>query len=125
MNKARHVREKAEKVEEATFSWDNVQAMTEADRLLAERLQAKEQEELIDEEKEILFVELLEKRKKHFAVLRAQEKRNKPQTIAQKKSTMSTYLKHMCWELYFELIMTKHIKDGGPTRQSWNNINAD
>ncbi|GKB93516.1 putative RNA-directed DNA polymerase, eukaryota, reverse transcriptase zinc-binding domain protein [Tanacetum coccineum] len=30
-----------------------------------------------------------------------------------------------CWELYFELIMTKHIKDGGPTRQSWNNINAD
>ncbi|GKF41821.1 hypothetical protein Tco_0125163, partial [Tanacetum coccineum] len=96
-----------------------------ADRLLAERLQAKEKEELIEEEKERLFVELLEKRKKHFAVLRAQEKRNKPQTIAQKKSTMSTYLKHMCWELYFELIMTKHIKDGGPTRQSWNNINAD
>ncbi|GKF72735.1 hypothetical protein Tco_0208849, partial [Tanacetum coccineum] len=32
---------------------------------------------------------------------------------------------HWCWELYFELIMTKHIKDGGPTRQSWNNINAD
>ncbi|GJR37943.1 hypothetical protein Tco_1213627 [Tanacetum coccineum] len=30
-----------------------------------------------------------------------------------------------CWELYFELIMTKHIKGGGPTRQSWNNINAD
>ncbi|GKD19973.1 putative reverse transcriptase domain-containing protein [Tanacetum coccineum] len=27
----------------------------------------------------------------------------------------------ICWELYFELIMTKHIKDGGPTRQSWNN----
>ncbi|GKG49913.1 hypothetical protein Tco_0518687, partial [Tanacetum coccineum] len=24
----------------------------------------------------------------------------------------------LCWELYFELIMTKHIKDGGPTRQS-------
>ncbi|GKE41516.1 hypothetical protein Tco_1468800, partial [Tanacetum coccineum] len=22
-----------------------------------------------------------------------------------------------CWELYFELIMTKHIKGGGPTRQ--------
>ncbi|GKF29069.1 putative ribonuclease H-like domain-containing protein [Tanacetum coccineum] len=30
-----------------------------------------------------------------------------------------------CWELYFQLIMTKHIKDGGSTRQSWNNINAD
>ncbi|GJS82850.1 hypothetical protein Tco_0749391 [Tanacetum coccineum] len=67
----------------------------EADRLLAERLQTKEQEELTDEEKARLFVELLEKIKKHFAVLRAQEKRNKPPTKAQKKSTMSTYLKHM------------------------------
>ncbi|GJR75796.1 hypothetical protein Tco_0088161 [Tanacetum coccineum] len=91
----RLVREKAEKVEEANISWDNVQAMIKANRLLAERLQAREQEELTDEEKAILFVELLEKRKKHFAALRAQEKRNKPPTKAQKKSTMSTYLKHM------------------------------
>ncbi|GJY29359.1 hypothetical protein Tco_0405126 [Tanacetum coccineum] len=65
------------------------------DRLLAERLQAREQEELIDEEKARLFVELLEKKKKHVAALRAQEKRNKPPTKAQKKSTMSSYLKHM------------------------------
>ncbi|GKC61137.1 hypothetical protein Tco_1088735, partial [Tanacetum coccineum] len=36
-----------------------------------------------------------EKRKKHFSALRAQEKRNKPPTKAQKKSTMSTYLKNM------------------------------
>ncbi|GJS30605.1 hypothetical protein Tco_0491225 [Tanacetum coccineum] len=92
---ARLVREKAEEVEEANISWDNVQAMIEADRLLAERLQAREQEKLTDEEKARLFVELLEKRKKHFAALRAQEKRNKPPTKAQKKSTMSTYLKHM------------------------------
>ncbi|GJT72560.1 hypothetical protein Tco_1031846 [Tanacetum coccineum] len=74
---------------------DNVQARIEADRLLAEKLQAREQEELTDEEKARLFVELLEKRKKHFAGLRAQEKRNKPPTKAQKKSTMSTYLKNM------------------------------
>ncbi|GJY81819.1 hypothetical protein Tco_0494570 [Tanacetum coccineum] len=87
--------EKTEKVEEANISWDNVQAMIEADRLLAERLQAREQEELTDEEKARLFVELLEKRKKHFSTLRAQEKRNKPPTKAQKKRTMSTYLKHM------------------------------
>ncbi|GJZ74122.1 putative ribonuclease H-like domain-containing protein [Tanacetum coccineum] len=65
------------------------------DRLLDERLQAREQKELTDEEKARLFVELLEKRKKHFTALRAQEKRNKPPTKAQKKSTMSTYLKHM------------------------------
>ncbi|GKC71009.1 hypothetical protein Tco_1116892 [Tanacetum coccineum] len=58
-------------------------------------MQEREQEELIDEEKARLFVELLEKRKKHFAALRAQEKRNKPPTKAQKKSTMSTDLKHM------------------------------
>ncbi|GKC31009.1 hypothetical protein Tco_1038303 [Tanacetum coccineum] len=92
---ARLVREKAKKVEEANISWDNVQAMIEADRLLAERLQAREQEELADEEKARLFVELLEKRKKHYAALIAQEKRNKPPTKAQKKSTMSTYLKHV------------------------------
>ncbi|GJV63087.1 hypothetical protein Tco_1473915 [Tanacetum coccineum] len=48
---ARLAREKAKKVEEANILWDNVQAMIEADRLLAERLQAREQEELTDEEK--------------------------------------------------------------------------
>ncbi|GKB35893.1 hypothetical protein Tco_0880835 [Tanacetum coccineum] len=69
--------------------------MIKADRLLAKRLQAREQEELTDDEMARLFVELLEKRKKHFVALRAQEKRNKPPTKAQKKSTMSTYLKHM------------------------------
>ncbi|GKF70021.1 hypothetical protein Tco_0203078, partial [Tanacetum coccineum] len=52
-------------------SWENTQAMMEADRLLAERLQSKESEELIDEEKAKLFMELMEKRRKHFAALRA------------------------------------------------------
>ncbi|GJV75062.1 hypothetical protein Tco_1506646 [Tanacetum coccineum] len=69
--------------------------MIEVDRLLAERLQTREQEELSIEEKLKLFVELLEKRKKHFAALRAQEKRNKPPTKAQKRNTMSTYLKNI------------------------------
>ncbi|GJV33568.1 hypothetical protein Tco_1393968 [Tanacetum coccineum] len=76
-------------------SWDNTEAIMDAERLLAERLQAREQKELTDKEKARLFVELLEKRKKHFAALRAIEKRNKPPTKVQKKSTMSTYLKHM------------------------------
>ncbi|GJY04522.1 hypothetical protein Tco_0370462 [Tanacetum coccineum] len=61
-------------------SWENIQAMMEADRLLAERLQSKEREELTDEEKAKLFMELIEKRRKHFAALRAQEKINKPPT---------------------------------------------
>ncbi|GJV54633.1 hypothetical protein Tco_1455638 [Tanacetum coccineum] len=69
--------------------------MIEVDRLLAERLQTREQEELTDKEKARLFADLLEKRKKHFAALRAKEKRIKPPTKAQKKSIMSTYLKHM------------------------------
>ncbi|GJR69030.1 hypothetical protein Tco_0015095 [Tanacetum coccineum] len=40
-------------------SWENTQAMIEADRLLAERLQSKEREELTDEEKAKLFMELM------------------------------------------------------------------
>ncbi|GJT00154.1 hypothetical protein Tco_0821323 [Tanacetum coccineum] len=58
-------------------------------------MQTKEQEQLSIKEKSKLFVELLEKRKKHFAALRAQEKRSKPPTKAQKRNTMSTYLKNM------------------------------
>ncbi|GJT02838.1 hypothetical protein Tco_0824007, partial [Tanacetum coccineum] len=73
----------------------NTKAMMEADRLLAERFQSKEREELTDEEKAKLFMELMEKRRKHFAALRAQEKRNRPPTKAQKRTQMSTYLKHM------------------------------
>ncbi|GJY74400.1 hypothetical protein Tco_0478831 [Tanacetum coccineum] len=76
-------------------SWENTQAMMEADRLLAERLQTREQEELTDEEKAKLFMEFMEKRRKHFAALRAQEKRNRPPTKAQKRNQMSVYLKHM------------------------------
>ncbi|GKE59457.1 hypothetical protein Tco_1498642 [Tanacetum coccineum] len=82
----------ARKQEEANIglieSWENTQAMIKADRLLAERLQLMEREELIDEEKEKLFMELIEKRRKHFAVLRAQEKRNRPPTKAQKRTQM-------------------------------------
>ncbi|GKF04599.1 hypothetical protein Tco_0035267, partial [Tanacetum coccineum] len=44
-----------------TESWENTQAMMEADRLMAERLQSKEREELTDEEKAKLFMELMEK----------------------------------------------------------------
>ncbi|GKD53816.1 hypothetical protein Tco_1287203, partial [Tanacetum coccineum] len=65
------------------------------DRLLPERLQTREREELTDEEKGKLLMELMEKRRKHFATLRAAEKRNRPPTKAYKRSQMSTYLKHM------------------------------
>ncbi|GJV57177.1 hypothetical protein Tco_1458182 [Tanacetum coccineum] len=65
----RLAREKAQQIKEANIvAWDN---------------------------KSKLFVQLLEARKKHFAVIRAQEERNKPPNKAQKRNTMSTYLKNM------------------------------
>nr|GEX92336.1 hypothetical protein [Tanacetum cinerariifolium] len=56
---------------------------------------SQEQEELFDAEKATLFQNLLVKRRKHFAAKSAEEKRNKPQTQAQKRKIMCTYLKNM------------------------------
>ncbi|GJT49491.1 hypothetical protein Tco_0975648 [Tanacetum coccineum] len=85
-----------EREEDANIvEWDNAQAMMDADYELAARLQAQEQEELTIEEKSRLFVELMDKRKKHFARLRAEERRRKPLTKAQKRNQMCTYLKNM------------------------------
>nr|GEU54076.1 uncharacterized mitochondrial protein AtMg00810-like [Tanacetum cinerariifolium] len=50
---------------------DNTQAMIDADYELAARLQEEEGEELTIKEKSRLFVELMDKRKKYFARLRA------------------------------------------------------
>ncbi|GJX83034.1 ribonuclease H-like domain-containing protein [Tanacetum coccineum] len=66
-----------------------------ADYELAQRLQAEEQGELKIEERSKLFVELMDKRKKHFAKLRAKEIIRKPPTKAQKRDQMCTYLKNM------------------------------
>ncbi|GJX07685.1 hypothetical protein Tco_0195617 [Tanacetum coccineum] len=73
----------------------NVIEEPNADYQMAQQMQAEEQEKLSIEEKSKLFVQLLEARKKHFAVMRTQEMRNKPSTKAQKRNTMSTYLKNM------------------------------
>ncbi|GJY06172.1 hypothetical protein Tco_0373226, partial [Tanacetum coccineum] len=64
--------------------WDNVQTMMDVDYELAARLQEQEQEELTIEESSKLFVELMDKRKKHFARLRAEEQRRKLSTKKQK-----------------------------------------
>ncbi|GKC47801.1 hypothetical protein Tco_1065523, partial [Tanacetum coccineum] len=74
---------------------DDIHAKIDVDYQLAERLQAQEQEELSVEENAILFQQLLEKRRKHFAAKRAEEKRNKPPTKAQQRQIMCTYLKNM------------------------------
>ncbi|GJS40216.1 hypothetical protein Tco_0565259 [Tanacetum coccineum] len=69
--------------------------MMEADFELAQRLQAEEQGEITIEERSRLFVELMNRRKKHFAKLRTEEIRRKPPTKTQKRNQMSTYLKNM------------------------------
>nr|GFA16976.1 hypothetical protein [Tanacetum cinerariifolium] len=80
-------REKAEKEERANIAlietWEDIQAKIDVDHQLAERLQAQEQEELSGVEKATLFQQILEKRRKHFAAKRSEEKRNKPPTKAQ------------------------------------------
>ncbi|GJZ49599.1 hypothetical protein Tco_0603789 [Tanacetum coccineum] len=81
--------------EDNIVSWDNAQAMMEADYQMAERLHSEEQASLTDEQKASLFVQLLDTRKKHFAALRAQEIRNKPPTKKQKRTIMCNYLKNM------------------------------
>ncbi|GJS95153.1 ribonuclease H-like domain-containing protein [Tanacetum coccineum] len=81
-------------VEEAVVMADAV-TIPDADYQLVERLHAQEQHELIIEEKSTLFVQFLEKRKKHFAAKRAEEKRNMPPTRAQQRIIMRTYLKNM------------------------------
>ncbi|GJW30199.1 hypothetical protein Tco_0047074 [Tanacetum coccineum] len=75
-----------------TTTADDLTDLTLAQTLIEIR---KEQEKLSIEEKSKLFVQLLEARKKHFAAMGAQEKRNKLPTKAQKRNTMSTYLKNM------------------------------
>ncbi|GJW96519.1 putative ribonuclease H-like domain-containing protein [Tanacetum coccineum] len=66
--------------------------MMEADYELAQRLQAKEQGELTIEERSKLYVELMDRRKKHFAKLRAEEIRRKPPTKAQKRNQMYSFV---------------------------------
>ncbi|GKD87440.1 hypothetical protein Tco_1358594, partial [Tanacetum coccineum] len=82
-----------QKEEEANIalieSWDNTQAMMEADFELAQRLQAEEQGDITIEERSRLFVELMNRRKKHFAKLRVEEITRKPPTKAQKRNQIS------------------------------------
>ncbi|GJX68850.1 putative ribonuclease H-like domain-containing protein [Tanacetum coccineum] len=91
----RLARKKAQQVEKANITWDDIQAKIDADYQLDKRLQAQEQQELTIKEKSTLSIQLLEKRKKHFAAKRAEEKRNMPPTRYQQRSIMCTYLKNM------------------------------
>nr|GEW32327.1 hypothetical protein [Tanacetum cinerariifolium] len=100
----RNARQKEEDANIALIAeWDDVQAMIDAYHKLAERLQAEEQGELTIKERSKLFVELLNERKKHFTRLRAEEKRRKLPTKAQKMNQMCTYLKNMACFTHYQL----------------------
>ncbi|GKA40033.1 hypothetical protein Tco_0732626, partial [Tanacetum coccineum] len=92
----RLARQKEEEAKIALIeSWDNTQAMMDVDFELAQRLQAEEQGEITIEERSRLFIEIMNKRKKQFEMLRAEEIRRKPPTKAQKRNQMSSYLNNM------------------------------
>ncbi|GJZ55443.1 putative ribonuclease H-like domain-containing protein, partial [Tanacetum coccineum] len=98
-------------------SWENTQAMMEADRLLAERLQSKEREEFTDEEKAKLFMELMEEKKKNIlAALKEQEKsKTDPSYQGQQKRTQkvsSFLLRTMLWgsEVHESIEKKKRLK---------------
>nr|GEX83098.1 hypothetical protein [Tanacetum cinerariifolium] len=70
----RLVRQKEEEASIAIIeSWDNTQAMTDADYEQAARLQEEERRELNIEEKSSLFVKLMDKRNIYFARLRVEK----------------------------------------------------
>nr|GEW33596.1 reverse transcriptase domain-containing protein [Tanacetum cinerariifolium] len=79
----RIAREKDEVNIDVIEQWDEVQAKIDANIELAQKLQTKEQEQLIDAEKARLFMEILEKRRKFCARKREIEKMNRPPTKAQ------------------------------------------
>ncbi|GJV89800.1 hypothetical protein Tco_1533738 [Tanacetum coccineum] len=66
--------------------WDEIQARVEADEEFAQRLQSKEREMYSEAEKARLLAELINERKRYFAAQRAEERRNKPLTQAQKRT---------------------------------------
>ncbi|GKB90427.1 hypothetical protein Tco_0962699 [Tanacetum coccineum] len=111
--------------EDNLISWDNTQAMMEADYELAQRLQAEEQGELTIEERSKLFVELMDKRKKHFEKLKAKEIKIKPPTKAQKRNQMCTYLKNMANYKHSCGRIVKAKQKGSKKRTSEKNFKSD
>ncbi|GKE64989.1 hypothetical protein Tco_1519150 [Tanacetum coccineum] len=105
-------------------SWDNTQAMIEADFELAQRLQAKEQGEITIEERSRLFVELMNRRKNHFAKLRSEEIRRKPPAKSQKRNQMSTYLKNMAGYKH-KLVKTSETRTEGSSKRAGDDLESD
>nr|GEX93388.1 hypothetical protein [Tanacetum cinerariifolium] len=74
----RIAREKDEANKVMVKEWDEVQAIIDVDRQLAEQIQAQEREQVSIEERSKLLAKLIESKRKYFAAKRAEEIRNKP-----------------------------------------------
>nr|GEX34734.1 zinc finger A20 and AN1 domain-containing stress-associated protein 4 [Tanacetum cinerariifolium] len=79
----RIAREKDEANRAVIEEWDNVQAIIDVDRQLAEQIQAQEREQLSIKERSKLLAKIIESRRKYFATKRAKEIRNKLHTKVQ------------------------------------------
>ncbi|GJS99297.1 hypothetical protein Tco_0820467 [Tanacetum coccineum] len=95
--------------------------MIDADYELAARLQSQEQEELTTKEKSKLFVELMDKRKKHFARPRGEEQRTKPPTKAQKRNTMvNTFV-----DMDTELVKSSETRTKGSSKRAGEELESE
>ncbi|GJZ55247.1 hypothetical protein Tco_0610440, partial [Tanacetum coccineum] len=90
-------REREEEASNAALieEWDSIEARIDDDAQLAERLQAKEREQMSVEEQARLVRELIAARKNFFTAKRVEEQRNKPPAKAEQRKKMCTYMKHM------------------------------
>nr|GEY90795.1 hypothetical protein [Tanacetum cinerariifolium] len=105
--------------------WDNTQAMMDADYELATKLQEEERGELSIEEKSKLFVELINKRKKHFEMLRGEESRREPPTKGQKIKKMCTYLKNMAGFTQNQLKSTSYEEESAKKHKLDEQVKAE
>nr|GEW33257.1 hypothetical protein [Tanacetum cinerariifolium] len=97
--------------------WDNTQAIMDGDYELAANFM-KKRGELSIEENSKLFVELMNKKKKHFEMLRCEERRSKPSTKAQKRKQMCIYLKNMAGFTHNQLkIMDRAVESSKRPRE--------
>ncbi|GJS46441.1 hypothetical protein Tco_0596562 [Tanacetum coccineum] len=75
--------------------WENIRARVEADEELTQRLQAEERNKYSEVDQAKMLVDLINQRKRYFAAQKAEAKRNKPMTQAQRRNYMMNYIKHM------------------------------
>nr|GEZ25604.1 hypothetical protein [Tanacetum cinerariifolium] len=94
MQRDRYAQEEASNAA-LTTEFDDVQARMDTGALLAPKLQEEEREQFSIDEQARFLVEIIAKKKRFFAVQKAEQIRKKPPTKAQLRNKMITYLKNI------------------------------